>query len=80
MRKATADLRKRTVRNKCLANSLASSYTFDGGGAFIWAMDHFEIAPDATQTPGGMPNLTDLSGRDTWDSGLTLSSGLAIRF
>jgi hypothetical protein len=51
-----------------------------GGGAFVWATEHFGIVLDATNTTSGMPNLTDLSNRDKWDSGLTLSSGLAIRF
>ncbi len=43
-----------------------------GGGAFIWASEHFGIVLDATHTMSGLPNLTDLSGRDKWDSGLTL--------
>ena len=51
-----------------------------GGGAFIWASEHFGIVLDATHTLSGLPNLTDLPGREKWDAGLTLASGLAIRF
>lgn len=66
-----------------VAGSSFGEYKFSlayGGGAFIWATDHFGIVLDATHTSSGIPNLTDISGRDTWDSGLTLASGLAVRF
>ncbi len=66
-----------------VAGSSLGEYKFSlayGGGAFIWATDHFGIVLDATHTSSGVPNLTDLSGRDSWDSGLTLASGLAVRF
>ncbi len=51
-----------------------------GGGAFLWANEHFGLVLDATHTTSGMPNLTDADDRDKWDSGLTLATGLAIRF
>lgn len=72
-----------THYNMNVAGSGFGEYKFSlayGGGAFIWATDHFGIVLDATHTSSGIPNLTDISGRDTWDSGLTLATGLAVRF
>jgi hypothetical protein len=66
-----------------IAGSGYGEYKFSaayGGGAMIWVSEHFGIVLDASQSVNGMPNLTDLNGRDTWDSGLTLASGLAVRF
>jgi hypothetical protein len=51
-----------------------------GGGAQVWMTDNFGIVLDAAHSINGVPNLTDLPGRDSWDSGLTLSAGLAVRF
>jgi hypothetical protein len=51
-----------------------------GGGAFIWVKDSFGFVLDASQMFMGLPNLTNASGRDRWDAGLTLTTGIAIRF
>jgi hypothetical protein len=51
-----------------------------GAGAFLWIKEGFGLVFDASNLMMGMPNLTDASGRDKWDSGLTLTTGIAIRF
>jgi hypothetical protein len=51
-----------------------------GAGAFIWVNEKFGLVFDASHLMMGLPNLTDESGRDKWDSGLTLTTGIAIRF
>jgi hypothetical protein len=51
-----------------------------GGGAFIWANEHFGLVLDASHNIMSLPNLTDASNRDKWDSGLALSTGIAVRF
>jgi hypothetical protein len=51
-----------------------------GGGAFIWISEKFGLVLDASHLSMGVPNLTDLDGRDKWDSGLSLTTGLAVRF
>ncbi len=53
-----------------------------GGGAQIWAGDHFGIVLDVSQQLMGLPDLLylDLPGREKYDSGVTYSTGLAIRF
>jgi hypothetical protein len=51
-----------------------------GGGAQIWMSDHFGVVLDASHSISGVPNLTDLPGRDSWDSGLALTGGMAVRF
>jgi hypothetical protein len=51
-----------------------------GGGTDIWLNKHFGLVLDVTQVLMGLPNLTDLSGRESWDSGLTYTTGLTVRF
>jgi hypothetical protein len=51
-----------------------------GGGMDIWLNKHFGLVLDVTQVLMGLPNLTDLSGRESWDSGLTYTTGLTVRF
>ncbi len=51
-----------------------------GAGAQIWMSDNFGIVLDASHLMMGMPNLTGMPGRDKWDSGLTLTTGFALRF
>jgi hypothetical protein len=51
-----------------------------GGGAVIWASEHCGLVLDASHSLMSLPNLTDLSGRDKWDSGLAFSTGIAVRF
>jgi hypothetical protein len=51
-----------------------------GGGAQIWFAPWMGVVLDASHTVMGLPNLTDANGRDKWDSGITLTTGLAIRF
>jgi hypothetical protein len=58
-----------------------TKFTFGyGGGAFIWANEHFGLMLEASHNHMGVPNLTDFSGRDKWDSGVALTTGLAVRF
>jgi len=51
-----------------------------GGGAQIWATDYLGFYVDASHLIMGMPNLTDLPGRDSWDSGLAFKTGITVRF
>lgn len=51
-----------------------------GGGAFIWMSEKFGLVLDASHLSMGVPNMTDLDGRDKWDSGLSLTTGIAVRF
>ena len=51
-----------------------------GGGVQIWMSEHFGTVLEATHNINGLPNVTDLDAREKWDSGLTLSAGLAVRF
>jgi hypothetical protein len=51
-----------------------------GGGTDIWLNKHFGLVLDVTQVLMGLPNLTDLSGRESWDSGLAYTTGLTLRF
>lgn len=51
-----------------------------GGGAQVWLADWLGVTLDLSQVLMGVPNLTDLEGRDKWDSGLTLTPGITLRF
>lgn len=51
-----------------------------GGGTDIWLHKNFGIVLDVSQVFAGLPNLTDVSGRDKWDSGLAYTTGLTVRF
>jgi hypothetical protein len=51
-----------------------------GGGAQAWFSRSVGLFGDLSHILMGLPNLTDADGRDKWDSGLTLTTGLAIRF
>lgn len=51
-----------------------------GGGAQIWATDYLGVNVDATHLIMGVPNLTNLEGRDSWDSGLAFTTGMIVRF
>jgi hypothetical protein len=53
-----------------------------GGGAQIWLGNHFGIILDVSQVHMGLPNLldADLPDREKWDSGMTYTTGLALRF
>ncbi len=62
---------------------IGSEYKFSaayGGGMQVWMSENFGLVLDASHVVMGIPNLTDLPGRDKWDSGLTLTAGFAIRF
>lgn len=50
-----------------------------GAGAQLWAK-WLGLTFDASHIVMGLPNLTGANGRDKWDSGLTITTGLAIRF
>ena len=66
-----------------VAGNTGSDTTFSfayGAGVQIWMSEHFGAVLDASQTIQGVPNLTDAQGRDKWDSGITLSAGIAVRF
>ena len=56
---------------------LAVSY---GAGAFLWMSQNIGLVFDASHLSMGVPNVTDAPGRDKWDSGLTLTTGIALRF
>jgi hypothetical protein len=51
-----------------------------GGGTHIWIQEHFGVVLDVTHVVMGLPNLTDSPSREKWDSGLTYTTGLTIRF
>jgi hypothetical protein len=51
-----------------------------GGGTHIWFHKHFGVVIDVSHVLMGLPNLTDLSGRESWDSGLTYTTGLTVKF
>lgn len=51
-----------------------------GGGAQVWMADYLGLFVEGTHVIMGMPNLTDADGRDKWDSGLSLTTGIALRF
>jgi len=51
-----------------------------GGGTQIWMNKNIGIVLDASHVVMGLPNLTGLSDRDRWDSGVTLTAGFAFRF
>ena len=69
--------------NKFAGSDIGGEYKFSvsyGGGAFVWMTGNIGLVLDASILSMGVPNLTDLDGRDKWDSGLTLTTGLAFRF
>jgi hypothetical protein len=51
-----------------------------GGGAQIWMADWIGVTLDVSQVFMGVPNITDLPQRDKWDSGLTFTPGITLRF
>jgi opacity protein-like surface antigen len=51
-----------------------------GAGVQVWGAKWLGVTLDLSQVFMGVPNLTDLEGRDKWDSGLTFTPGLSIRF
>jgi len=51
-----------------------------GGGTDIWFNRNIGIVFDVSHIVMGLPNLTDLPGRESFDSGLTYTTGLTIRF
>jgi len=51
-----------------------------GGGLQIWMSEHFGAVLDAAHTINSLPNLTNSPDREKWDSGLTFTAGLAVRF
>ncbi len=50
-----------------------------GGGVQIWLSGSFGLNLDASHLIIGLPNLTDLPEREKWDSGLTFTTGVALR-
>jgi len=50
-----------------------------GGGAQIWLGEHFGVDLDLSHVFMGLPGF-DLPNQESWDSGLTYTTGLAIRF
>lgn len=51
-----------------------------GGGTDIWFGKHVGVTLDVSHILMGLPNLTDLNGRESVDSGLTYTTGLTFRF
>jgi len=50
------------------------------GGAQVWMTDSIGLMFEVQHLIMGVPNLTDLEGRDRWDSGLSYKTGFAYRF
>jgi hypothetical protein len=51
-----------------------------GGGINIWMNKNFGLVLDASNVFMGLPNLTNLSGRESWDAGMLYTTGLTVRF
>jgi hypothetical protein len=51
-----------------------------GGGVQLWAAKWMGLTLDLSHVVMGLPNITDLDSREKWDSGLTFTPGLTIRF
>ncbi|MDR1728199.1 MAG: hypothetical protein LBT74_09810 [Acidobacteriota bacterium] len=51
-----------------------------GGGADVWLNKRIGVALDVSQILNGLPNLTDLDGRESVDSGMVYTAGLTFRF
>ncbi|HSW38372.1 MAG TPA: outer membrane beta-barrel protein [Acidobacteriota bacterium] len=51
-----------------------------GGGVHIWVSENFGLVLDGSHVIMGLPNLTDLAGRERWDSGMVYTAGLTVRF
>ncbi|MBN2243752.1 MAG: hypothetical protein JW793_13785 [Acidobacteria bacterium] len=51
-----------------------------GGGVQAWITDYLGLFVDGSHLIMGVPNLTDLEGRDKWDSGLAMTAGFSVRF
>jgi opacity protein-like surface antigen len=51
-----------------------------GAGVQIWMSEYYGAVLEASHSINGLPNVTNLDGREKWDSGLTLSAGFAVRF
>jgi hypothetical protein len=51
-----------------------------GGGVQMWAAKWMGLTLDLSHVVMGLPNLTNLDNREKWDSGLTFTPGLTIRF
>ena len=51
-----------------------------GGGADIWFSKHIGVTLDVSHTMMMLPNLTDVDGRESVDSGLAYTTGLTFRF
>ena len=50
------------------------------GGVQVWMTDYLGLMLEAQHLIMGVPNLTDVDGRDRWDSGLSYKTGLAFKF
>jgi len=50
-----------------------------GGGAQIWMSQHFGVVLDVSHVVMGLPNL-GFPNQGHWDSGLTYTTALALRF
>ena len=51
-----------------------------GGGANVWLHKNIGITLDVSHNLLNLPNLTDLDGREKFDSGMTYTTGLTFRF
>jgi len=61
----------------------ASGTTFSagyGGGVNVWFNKNIGITLDASHSLMALPNLTDLDGREKFDSGMSYTTGLTFRF
>lgn len=58
-------------------NKLSAGY---GGGAQVWFHRNFGVTLDLSHITMGLTQLTNLTNREKWDSGLVYTTGLSVRF
>ena len=51
-----------------------------GGGAQLWMADYLGLFVEGTHIIMGVPQISEFDDRDKWDSGLSLMTGIALRF
>jgi hypothetical protein len=52
-----------------------------GGGAQLWFSEHFGVVLDVSHMTMGLPDISPYkTGQEKWDSGLTYTTALAVRF
>ena len=69
-----------SIYNFSIHGSGASFSAAYGGGANIWLNRNIGITLDASHVLMSLPNVTDMDGRERFDSGMTYTTGLTFRF